>query len=71
MISKEQYERLQPYKPILEQYEKTQSSVGGYEGLYFIYEDIFNTKVTRGCRDCIGRMLVESLIAIRQYEESL
>jgi len=68
MISKEQYESLLPYKPILEQYEKTSSSVGGYAGLYPIYEGIFNTKVMRGCRNCVGRMLVESLIVIRQYE---
>ena len=68
MLTKEQYERLLPFKPMLEQYEKTSSSVGGYQGLYDIYESIFNTKVMRGCRDCIGRMLVDSLMAIKQYE---
>ena len=71
MLTKQQYESLTPYKPILDMFKKTGSNVGGYDGLVPIYESILGTHVNRNCNSCVAGMFVDSLNMMESYERDL
>ena len=69
MLSKQQYESIQPYRQVLDLFKQTKTCVGGIDGLYPIHEGITGMPIKRGCGNCQGRMLVELNIMLELYEK--
>ena len=69
MLTKEQYESIQPHRQVLDLFDKTKTCVGGIDGLYPIYDAITGTTISRGCGNCKGMMLIELNLMIKQYED--
>jgi hypothetical protein len=70
MISKQQYELLLPYYDQLKLYEKRKSWDAG-DGIYYIYEQIYGSKVNTTCGGCKSMAIQELANALNEYERSM
>lgn len=66
MISKEEYEYYQQFRPNIDLFIKTGSYVGGCDSL-FDYKKVVN----KGCSTCLSQALIEVNNAIQEYERSM
>jgi len=71
MLTKQQYELMLPYKPIIDLFMKCKEYVGGGDGLLAIYEEQFATKVSARCPGCFGAMLIDCHNRMKQYESNM
>lgn len=65
MITKEEYEKLIPYKPIIDLFMKSREYIGGGDGLF----EMLGTS-TR-CPSCLSAALIETDLKIKQYESKM
>jgi hypothetical protein len=70
-MNEQQYNLINPYKPILALFVKTGEYVGGADNLIPIYEREFSTTVNGRCPSCFGAMLLDCWSKINEYERNM
>lgn len=68
MLTKEQYETLQPYKQTLSLFKTTGQWVGG-DAVFTIHKNITGEIPNMSCNSCRAKVLVELNIMIELYEK--
>ena len=68
-MTKDQYNRMLPYKPIIDLYVKTQRCNEDINGLIDVYEEVNNTRINRNCANCLADMLIICYTNIKNYKE--
>ena len=60
-MTKEQYDIVSPYKEVCTHFVKYGSYVGGADGLFEIYKDMFNggKRVNTSCVSCLAGVLLD------------
>lgn len=72
MLSKEQYDVILGYKPMIDMYVSTQTYVGGADGLFDYLEAQGLTggeKILRGCPPCLAGFLKFTKSLLNEYEK--
>ena len=72
-MTKEQYALVSPYKEICNRFAKGRSYVGGADGLFDLYKDMYNLgkKVNTSCINCLAAVLLDIHNKIEEYERNL
>lgn len=71
MVDKEQYNKLNPYKPIVQLFAKCGEYVGGADGLFQIMHNDFGMELNTSCISCMAAMLTKANELINEYEGNM
>lgn len=70
-MTKEQYDNINPYKPIIQLFAKTGEYVGGAENLFNYMAKEFLMVNQQGCPGCKAAILLKANELINEYEGNL
>lgn len=71
MTLKEQYDKINPYKEVIQLFAKCGEYVGGCDGLFEFMAKEFNMDGNTRCPSCMSAMLLRANQVIEKYEQRI
>lgn len=66
----EQYNKIAPYKEVVQLFAKCGEYVGGCDGLFQIMHKEHGMELNTGCQSCMSAMLIRANELINEYESN-
>ena len=70
-MTSEQYNKMLPYKPVIQLFAKCGEYVGGCEALFKMMHNDFGMELNLSCQSCMSAMLLTANDLINDYERNL
>lgn len=71
LLTKEQHDKLLPYKPVIQLFARCGEYVGGCEGLFHIMHNEHGMELNLSCTSCMSAMLIRANQLIDEYERNM